>query len=97
MPDQVQCPDEHCFWDLDAYKKVIDLCDVVLIACASKFHPMYTEAAIQAGKHVFVEKPTPSTRPESVVSKPPASWQKTKNSPSCQACKAVGRSAGRTS
>jgi len=56
-PDQVDCPDERCFWDLDAYKKVVELCDVVLIACASKFHPMYTEAAIQAGKHVFVEKP----------------------------------------
>ena len=56
-PEQVQCPDEHCFWDLDAYKKVIELCDVVLIACASNFHPLYTEAAIQAGKHVFVEKP----------------------------------------
>ena len=30
---------------------------MVLIACASKFHPMYAEAAIKAGKHVFVEKP----------------------------------------
>ena len=57
MPNQVACPDDHCFWDLDAYKKVIDMCDVVLIACASNFHPLYTEAAIQAGKHVFVEKP----------------------------------------
>jgi predicted dehydrogenase len=56
-PDQVDCPDERCFWDLEAYKKVIELCDVVLIACASKFHPMYAEAAIKAGKHVFVEKP----------------------------------------
>ena len=57
MPDQVKCPVENCFWDLDGYKKVIELSDVVLIACASKFHPMYTEAAIKAGKHVFVEKP----------------------------------------
>jgi len=56
-PDQVQCSEEHCFWDLDGYKKVIEMCDVVLIACASNFHPLYTEAAIQAGKHVFVEKP----------------------------------------
>ncbi|MCL2120376.1 MAG: Gfo/Idh/MocA family oxidoreductase [Planctomycetaceae bacterium] len=56
-PDQVRCPDEHCFWDFDGYKKVIDLSDIVLIACASKFHPMYTEAAIKADRHVFVEKP----------------------------------------
>ena len=57
MPDQVRCPDEHCFWDFEGYKKVIELSDVVLIACASKFHPLYTEAAVKAGKHVFVEKP----------------------------------------
>jgi len=56
-PDQVVCPEEHCFWDFEGYKKVIALSDVVLIACASKFHPMYSEAAIKAGKHVFVEKP----------------------------------------
>ena len=36
---------------------MIESVDVVLIACASKFHPMYAEAAIKAGKHVFVEKP----------------------------------------
>jgi myo-inositol 2-dehydrogenase / D-chiro-inositol 1-dehydrogenase len=36
---------------------VIESVDVVLIACASKFHPMYAEAALRAGKHVFVEKP----------------------------------------
>ena len=58
LPDQVRCPDEHCFWDFEGYKKVIELSDVVLIACASKFHPMYAEAAIKAGKHVFVEKPS---------------------------------------
>lgn len=57
MPEQVRCPDEHCFWDFEGYKKVIALSDLVLIACASKFHPMYTEAAVKGGKHVFVEKP----------------------------------------
>ncbi|MFV1964943.1 MAG: Gfo/Idh/MocA family oxidoreductase [Pirellulaceae bacterium] len=57
FPDQVAVDDDHCFTGLDGYKKVIESADVVLIACASKFHPMYSEAAITAGKHVFVEKP----------------------------------------
>ena len=56
-PDQVMVDDDHCFVGFDGYQKVIDSSDVVLIACASKFHPMYSEAAIKAGKHVFVEKP----------------------------------------
>lgn len=56
-PNQVIVDDDHCFVDFDGYQKVIDSADVVLIACASKFHPMYAEAAIKAGKHVFVEKP----------------------------------------
>jgi len=56
-PDQVAVSDDHCFVGLDGYKKVIQSVDVVLIACAAKFHPMYAAAAIEAGKHVFVEKP----------------------------------------
>lgn len=56
-PDQVLVDNDHCFSDFDGYQKVIDSVDVVLIACASKFHPMYAEAAIKSGKHVFVEKP----------------------------------------
>lgn len=55
--DQVDVDDDHKFTDFDGYQKVIDASDVVLIACATKFHPMYSEAAIRAGKHVFVEKP----------------------------------------
>jgi myo-inositol 2-dehydrogenase / D-chiro-inositol 1-dehydrogenase len=55
--DQVAVDDAHSFVGFDGYQKVIDSVDVVLIACASKFHPMYAEAAIKAGKHVFVEKP----------------------------------------
>jgi len=56
-PDQVAVDEDHQFVGFDGYKKVIDSVDVVLIACASKFHPMYAEAAVKAGKHVFVEKP----------------------------------------
>jgi predicted dehydrogenase len=57
FPKQVVADAAHCFVGFDGYKKVIECCDVVLIACASKFHPMYAEAGIKAGKHVFVEKP----------------------------------------
>ena len=56
-PDRVIADPDHLFPGFDGYQKVIDSVDVVLIACASKFHPMYAEAAIRAGKHVFVEKP----------------------------------------
>jgi len=56
-PEQVAVDADHQFVGFDGYQKVIDSADVVLIACASKFHPMYAEAAIKAGKHVFVEKP----------------------------------------
>ena len=57
LPHQVEVDDDHCFAGFDAYKHVIASSDVVLIANAAKFHPMHMHAAIQAGKHVFVEKP----------------------------------------
>jgi myo-inositol 2-dehydrogenase/D-chiro-inositol 1-dehydrogenase len=57
-PAQVAVDDDHCFAGFDGYRKVIDSgVDVVLIACASKFHPHYLKAAVDAGKHVFIEKP----------------------------------------
>jgi predicted dehydrogenase len=57
FPDQVVVADDHRFHGLDGYQRVIEAADVVLIACASKYHPLYAEEAIKAGKHVFVEKP----------------------------------------
>ncbi len=56
-PDQVQVDDDHCFSGFDGFRKVIESVDVVLIANAAKFHPLHMRAAIDAGKHVFVEKP----------------------------------------
>lgn len=57
-PDQVDVKDDHCFVGFDAYQKVIDSgVDAVLIACTSIFHPKYMRAALEAGKHVFAEKP----------------------------------------
>lgn len=57
FPGQVAVDDDHCFAGYDGYKHVIESSDVVLIANAAKFHPMHMMAAIEAGKHVFVEKP----------------------------------------
>lgn len=57
FPGQVTADDDHCFGGLDAYQRVIENSDVVIIANAAKFHPMHMMAAIDAGKHVFVEKP----------------------------------------
>jgi len=55
--EQVTVDDAHCFIGFDGYKQVIEASDVVVIANAAKFHPFHAMAAIQAGKHVFVEKP----------------------------------------
>ena len=56
-PDRGAVDADHCFVGFDGYKHVIESSDVVLIACASKFHPRYLKEAIDAGRHVFVEKP----------------------------------------
>ncbi len=56
-PERVDVPNERCFSGLDGYKGVIENSDAVLVACASRFHPLYTLAAVEAKKHLFVEKP----------------------------------------
>ncbi len=54
----VVIPDENCFLGFDAYKQVIESdVDIILEASVSKFRPKHFEAAIQARKHVFLEKP----------------------------------------
>jgi myo-inositol 2-dehydrogenase / D-chiro-inositol 1-dehydrogenase len=49
--------DENCFVGFDAYKGVIEKSDVVLLATPPGFRPLHLKAAIDAGKHVFCEKP----------------------------------------
>jgi myo-inositol 2-dehydrogenase / D-chiro-inositol 1-dehydrogenase len=56
-PGQVDVSDERLFAGFGGYKNVIEACDVVIIANAAKFHPLHAAAAIDAGKHVFLEKP----------------------------------------
>lgn len=55
---QVDVPDERQFVGFDAYQKVIDCgVDVVLLCTPPGFRPIQYAAAINAGKHVFLEKP----------------------------------------
>ena len=45
------------FIGFDAYKDVIARCDVVLLTTPPHFRPIHLKAAVEAGKHVFAEKP----------------------------------------
>jgi predicted dehydrogenase len=55
---RVNVDPDHRFVGFDAYKHVLgsDL-DVVLLATPPHFRPLQLRAAIEAGKHVFAEKP----------------------------------------
>jgi hypothetical protein len=56
--DQVDVPADRVFVGLDAYQKAIDCgVDMVLLGTPPGFRPSQYAAAIQAGKHVFMEKP----------------------------------------
>ncbi|MDR3181719.1 MAG: Gfo/Idh/MocA family oxidoreductase, partial [Planctomycetaceae bacterium] len=58
FPEQVDVTDDRIFDGFNNDKGVIGSgADVILIACAAKFHPLYAKRAVEAGKHVFVEKP----------------------------------------
>ena len=54
---QVQVDEDHRFTGFDAYQGVIDSSDVVLLATPPHFRPTHMRAAVDAGKHLFVEKP----------------------------------------
>ena len=59
--DKVDVPAEHIFTGLDAYKKLLDVeSDLVIIATPPGFKPQQFEAAVNAGKHIFMEKPVAS-------------------------------------
>ena len=54
----VEIADEMCFVGFDAYQKVIDSgVDLVLLCTPPHFRPAHVEAAVNARKHIFMEKP----------------------------------------
>jgi myo-inositol 2-dehydrogenase / D-chiro-inositol 1-dehydrogenase len=55
--EKIDVPPEQRFAGFDAYKHVIDAVDVVLLATPPGFRPMHLRAAVEAGKHIFCEKP----------------------------------------
>jgi predicted dehydrogenase len=58
VADKVDVPADRQFVGLDGYKRVLDSgVDVVLLTTTPGFRPLHMRAAIEAGKHVFAEKP----------------------------------------
>ncbi len=54
----MEVTDENCFVGFDAYKKLIDSdVNYIINATPPKFRAEYFQAAVEARKHVFMEKP----------------------------------------
>ena len=58
-PDKVDVQSTKLYSGLDGYKQILDDpdIDVVFLTTSPGFRPLMIEAAVQAGKHVFAEKP----------------------------------------
>jgi predicted dehydrogenase len=55
---KIDVPRERQFTGFDGYKKVIESgVDVVLLCTPPGFRPLHLKAAVEAGKHIFAEKP----------------------------------------
>ncbi len=57
-PDKVKVTDDKCFVGWDAHKKVLATdVNLVILTQPPHFRPSHLKAAVEAGKHVFMEKP----------------------------------------
>lgn len=61
----IDVPEERKFVGFDAYKKAIELADVVILTTPPGFRPMHFEEAVKQNKHIFMEKPV-ATDPEGI-------------------------------
>jgi predicted dehydrogenase len=58
LKDRIDVPTERRFVGFDAYRNVLDSgVDLVILATPPGFRPIHFAAAVDAGKHVFMEKP----------------------------------------
>jgi predicted dehydrogenase len=58
IADKIAVKNDHCFTGFDAYKEVLAAgVDVVLLCTPPGIRPLHLKAAVEAGKHVFAEKP----------------------------------------
>ena len=53
----IKVKEKNRFVGFDAYKKAIDMADVVILATPPGFRPYHFEYAVNNDKHVFMEKP----------------------------------------
>jgi len=60
---RVDVAPERRFSGFDAYQKVLPLVDVVILATPPGFRPIHFEAAVDAGKQIFMEKPVATDAP----------------------------------
>jgi len=60
---RLKVKDKDKYVGFDAYKKAIDLADVVILATTPAFRPVHFKYAIESGKHVFMEKPVATDAP----------------------------------
>ncbi len=68
LGEKLAVADDHCFSGFDAYRKVLACeIDLVILATPPGFRPMHIAAAVDAGKHIFAEKPV-ATDPAGVRS-----------------------------
>jgi len=63
MDEQFDVPKDRRFTGIDAYKGLLANCDVVILATPPHFRPMHLAAGIEAGKHIFCEKPVSTDVP----------------------------------
>ncbi|HET6569787.1 MAG TPA: Gfo/Idh/MocA family oxidoreductase, partial [Rhodothermales bacterium] len=77
--DALQVTDANCFTGFDNYKGVLGSgIDMVILATPPGFRPIHFQAAVDAGKHVFMEKPiaTDPTGVRSIIASGEAARQK---------------------